>query len=82
MSFKLTIVMPTGQQEIEILWLEIDTPSGNRVIQEGHAPLIAPLNPKSAFRFSRPNNTVESFEIASGIAKIDRKNVFIIANQP
>ncbi|HBL98193.1 TPA: hypothetical protein DDZ86_00950 [Candidatus Dependentiae bacterium] len=81
MSFVLTIVLPTGRQEFEIDWVEINTPSGNRVVQEGHAPLIAPLEPKSNFKFSKPNGTIESFAVDSGIARIDRKGITIIATQ-
>jgi F0F1-type ATP synthase epsilon subunit len=47
----LKIIQPTQQKEYEVVWIEANTPDGNFVIQEGHAPTTLVLSAKSDLRY-------------------------------
>jgi len=78
----VTIVTPSGEQTFEAEWLEIETPSGNRVIKVGHAPMIAQLLPQSSLKFLKPDGAVESSVITQGVVRVEREMALVIADQP
>lgn len=81
MPFELTCITPTSNKTIMVQWLELETPTGNLVIQEGHTPLITSLKPQCEVRFATTSGLIEGLEIRGGIAKIDRKSALIIVDQ-
>lgn len=40
---KFNVVSPQQTQKYTVNWIEINTPSGNLIIQNGHAPIIFTL---------------------------------------
>ena len=51
---KLVIVSPQHKYEYDVEWIEAFTPSGNLIIQEGHAPIILTLVPGFDLSFLLP----------------------------
>lgn len=70
MSIQLTIISPTEQEIHEIIWLEINSPAGNFVIQPGHAPMLITLTPQVPIMYCLQNGKVLSQVITGGILKI------------
>ncbi|MBN2266954.1 MAG: hypothetical protein JW725_01250 [Candidatus Babeliaceae bacterium] len=70
----LTLITPASKESWEVKWVEINTPSGNRVIQPGHAPTVALLKPRSIVRFLQ-DEKIEKFEIGEGVCRIERTSV-------
>lgn len=48
---KLVIISPTKREEHEVVWIEINTPEGNFVIQNGHASTTFVLSAKQDIIF-------------------------------
>ncbi|MCX5922908.1 MAG: hypothetical protein NTX86_06305 [Candidatus Dependentiae bacterium] len=69
---KLLIISPSGESNLEIAWLELNTAVGNFVIQPGHAPMIVTLAPNKQVTFCLKSGKQESFIVKQGIADIMR----------
>lgn len=75
---QLHIVSPEKQQTIEVAWVELNTPSGNYIIQQGHAPMALALSPKQQLVFAHKNGKEEIIMVERGIAEITRTQVIIL----
>ena len=75
---KLTILSPTETTVTSIAWLEINTPTGNYIIQQGHAPMILTLSPNKAFIYRMKTGKQETIMIRHGIIEVDREEVTIV----
>lgn len=78
MSMLLTIISPTEQEMHEIIWLEINSPAGNFVIQPGHAPMLITLNSNEPIIYCLNNGKVHSQQITGGILKITPQEARLI----
>lgn len=76
--FQLTLVTPTSTVSHEIDWLEIQTQVGNRVIQVGHAPMVALLKSKTSVFFQRTGSDPEELVVADGVCRVERTVVTLI----
>lgn len=75
---KLIISTPFSHQTLSIAWLEINTHSGNYVIQREHAPMILPLSNGQPFRYRLKSGKEESVIVRYGVVTIDRESARII----
>ena len=75
---KLTILSPAQSIETSVAWLEINTPTGNYVIQKGHAPMIASLAPNKPFIYRMKSGKQETIHARSGLIEIDRESATIV----
>ncbi len=57
---------------------EINTPTGNYVIQKGHAPAIMPLSPAQGLTFRLKTGKQETLTVRNGIVKINRESATVI----
>ena len=78
---ELKIISPESTQTYTIIWLELNTRSGNFIIQRGHAPMVVSLAPDKEIIFCLSNGKQESLIPTSGIAEITRKSTTILLNQ-
>ena len=78
--FNVTFITPTSQRVVAVRWLECETPTGNLVIQQGHAPLITRLKPYSEVRFEQERGEMETVEVSGGLAEIRRESALIIVD--
>ncbi|MBA3953826.1 F0F1 ATP synthase subunit epsilon [Candidatus Dependentiae bacterium] len=76
---KFTLISPTGSQVLEINWLEVETATGNFVIQPGHAPLIAPLAPNKEIQLSLEDGSTTIMTLAGGILEVNRDDITLLA---
>ena len=75
---KLTIISPFSKKELDIAWLELNTPAGSFVIQPGHAPTILTLSAHKEVTFCLKSGKQESFTAKQGIVDINRTSATII----
>lgn len=75
---QLQIVSPDKKETHEIAWIELNTPTGNYIIQPGHAPMILTLSSKQPFIFAHKNGKEEIVMVDRGIAEITRTEVTIL----
>jgi F0F1-type ATP synthase epsilon subunit len=78
---KLTIISPREIQEFAILWIELNAPTGNFVIQQGHAPMILILQPHQPIIFELNNGKQKTLTVPEGIAEITRTSITILMNK-
>lgn len=78
---QLTIITPTKKDTLDVAWVECNTPTGNYVIQPGHAPTILALSPKQPLIFALKNGKEEVVMVQQGIAQITRNNVTVLLSQ-
>lgn len=77
---ELFITRPTEKKSVKIVWLDIDTPVGNFVIQPEHAPMVITLKPESKITYCLTNGKQESIDIRFGVVHVTRKNITLLIN--
>ncbi len=75
---KLVISTPLYHSEYSVAWLEINTPTGNYVIQQGYAPTIMILSPKKALSFRLKTGKQETVTVKFGIVTINRESATVV----
>jgi len=78
---KLQIITPHDKKDIDVAWVELETPVGNFVIHSGHAPTVLTLLPKHSVIFRTKAGIEESVLINNGVVNIDREKVIIITDE-
>lgn len=79
--FEVALISPTSQRTVSAAWLECETPRGNIVILQGHAPLVTALKPYTEVRFQNEQGAIEAIELAGGVVEVLRNSVTIIIDQ-
>ena len=74
----LKIIRPGGHKQHQIIWLEINTPTGNFVIAKGHAPMIVTLSKKKQIVFELATGQELSEIVSGGIAHILRDEIQLL----
>lgn len=75
---KLNIVTSSSTDEYTISWIELNTPTGNIVIQEQHAPCILELKSNESIMFQLSTGKQKSVMIQHGFAHVLREKITII----
>jgi F0F1-type ATP synthase epsilon subunit len=78
---KLCVISPHGIVYHTIVWAEINTPAGNMVIQENHAPMIVEIQPNSEILFMQPNGKQVSLIVIQGFMHITRQEIKLLVTQ-
>ncbi|HLB40193.1 MAG TPA: hypothetical protein VJJ83_00235 [Candidatus Babeliales bacterium] len=64
--------------EYQVLWVELHTPTGNYIIQPGHAPMIVVLTPDTKVHCLLAHNREQkTILVTSGIAHVQRERVVL-----
>lgn len=75
---QLILVSPEKKDVIEVAWVELNTPTGNYIIQPGHAPMALALTFKQPLIYAHKNGKEEILMVERGIAEITRTQVTIL----
>ncbi|HJZ23317.1 MAG TPA: hypothetical protein VJ201_02580 [Candidatus Babeliales bacterium] len=74
----LEIISQSSKSTINVNWVEVNTYTGNFVIQAGHAPTIISLEPEKELIFEHVDGEQERIIIPSGIIHITRTCITLI----
>lgn len=75
---KLKVITSSTETEHAISWIELNTPTGNIIVQEDHAPCILELTQNESALFQLTTGKQKSIIVPHGFAHITRKGVTII----
>jgi F0F1-type ATP synthase epsilon subunit len=75
---KLKIITTQKTVEYDVDWVELNTPVGNMIIQQGHAPMIIQLSSGYEFSYHISDGTTESIMIVQAVAHITRFEVQVL----
>ena len=78
---ELTFVTPSGKEVHTVSWVEINTPTGNYVIQPGHAPTAFTLTLGKPLVYSFANGKQVSVMIENAIVDVSRTGVLVLMNK-
>lgn len=78
---ELKIFGPEGSLILDALWVELNTSTGNFVVQDGHTPMIVSLSPDKEVIYCLSNGKQESCIPTSGVAEITRTSVTLLLTQ-
>ncbi len=78
---ELIILTPQETKSFSIAWLELNTPTGNMIIQHGHVPMIVTLTPNLPIIFRLKSGKQETITPRRGMADISRQEVTILINE-
>ena len=70
----------TTQRVMEYLvdWVELNTPVGNMIVQEGHAPMIIELRAGHELVYQITDGALQSILIVQGVAHVTRNEIKIL----
>ncbi|HVW98897.1 MAG TPA: hypothetical protein VHA52_00420 [Candidatus Babeliaceae bacterium] len=77
MPIELSIISATSKKTLKVTWIEVNTPTGNLVIQEGHTPLITLLSHNEPCIIQLLDGKQESFT-TNGILTVEPSRAIII----
>lgn len=77
---KLTLVSPFAQKELEVAWIELNTPTGNLMILPEHAPTIVSLSPDQPLTYCLKSGKKETIMVHRGMVEIGRHTALIIVD--
>ena len=63
------------------MWIELNTPVGNFVIQPGHVPMIVTLAPDKEVIFCLKSGKQESFLVKQGVIDITRDSATLLLSE-
>ena len=75
---QLIITRYASQEIYDIEWIEINTEMGNRIIQEGHAPLIVVLKKNSNATFFVKHVGEQSMHISGGLFSVTPDHTILL----
>ena len=75
---KLKIITTQKIIEHEVDWVELNTPVGNMIIQQGHAPVIIQLSSGYEFIYQITDGSTESIMIVQAVAHVTRFEVQVL----
>jgi F0F1-type ATP synthase epsilon subunit len=78
---KFSVISPHSVVEHTIVWLEINTPAGNLVIQEDHAPMIVEIEQNSELLFMEHNGKQISIIVLQGFIHVTRKEIKLLVTK-
>lgn len=78
---KFSVISPHATLEHTIVWVEINTPAGNMVIQQGHAPMIVEIQPESELLFMQPNGKQILLIVLQGFIHITRQEIKLLVTK-
>lgn len=78
---KFSVISPHSVVHHIIVWAEINTPVGNMVIQEGHAPMIIEIQPDSELLFMQENGKQVSLIVLQGFMHITRQEIKLLVTK-
>lgn len=76
---ELHIISPASTLMFRVVWVEVNTPVGNFVIQPGHVPTVLLLEPNQPVKFRLDNGKQEAVLIKDGILEVTRTKTTVIA---
>ena len=75
---KLSVISPHAIQSYPTVWIEINTPVGNMVIQENHAPMIVEIEPNSEILLMQENGKQLSILVTQGFIHVTREEIKLL----
>ena len=76
---KLVILSPESRQEHQVVWIEINTPDGNFVIQPKHIPTTLLLSPGKNFIYCFKTGKHETIRPEKGgVLHITRQEMIVL----
>jgi len=75
---KLSVINPHSIQCYTTVWIEINTPVGNMVIQKDHAPMIIEIQPNSEILLMQENGKQISILVKQGFIHITREEIKLL----
>ena len=75
---KLSVISPQAILHYPAVWIEINTPVGNMVIQEGHVPMIVEIEPNSEILLMQENGKQLAILVKQGFLHVTRQEVKLL----
>jgi len=78
---KFSVISPHSTAEHTIVWVEINTPAGNMVIQENHAPMVVEIEPNSEILFMQQNGKQVSIVVLQGFIHVTHQEIKLLVTK-
>lgn len=76
-----TILSPEEEKSFTIAWIEVNTPVGNFVIQQNHAPMVLTLSAHQPITICLKSGKQEIIKSAGGILEVTRTAATLLLNE-
>jgi len=78
---RLQIASSVEKSDLEIAWIELNTPVGNFIIQPEHAPMVVTLEPMSYITYRLTTGKEETKRVVRGVAHVMRDSIKLLITE-
>ncbi len=79
--FNLDIISPIAKESLNVLWVEIESPTGSFLVGIDHCPLISLIKQKSTIFYKTATEEVSRKLHSGGIFQVEDNKAQIILEQ-
>jgi F0F1-type ATP synthase epsilon subunit len=69
-AFELEIIKRSGSQKLSVMWVEIESPTGDFVVGPNHAPLVSLLKDRGKLTYKEISGPEKTIDVYGGIFKV------------
>ena len=80
--FALQLVSSTATKILKVMWIEVQSPTGEFVVGPGHAPLVSIITSHSKLMYKKIDGSLGMFTLPGGILHIENNNAVILLDSP
>lgn len=77
-AFELEIVKQNESKKISVLWVEVESPTGNFVVGPNHSPLVSLLKYRGILKYQEYNGPEASIDTYGGILKVEENRTIVL----
>ena len=78
---ELTVTDRESSRSFSVAWIEINTPTGNYVVQPGHAPAFFIISPQQPLIFRLKTGKQTAINVRRGIIEVGRQRATLIVDE-
>ena len=75
---ELYIITPKEHETIRVEWVEINTDTGNYIIQEGHIPTVLLLATDDELMYKPMHQKARCIDVVHGVVHVTRTSVTVL----
>lgn len=77
-AFELEIIKRSTSQKLSVLWVEIESPTGDFVVGPDHTPLVSLLKDRGKLTYKEIAGNEKTIEVYGGIFKVSDNHAIVL----
>ena len=79
---RLHIISSVSAEVLKVVWIEVQSPTGQFIVGPNHSPLISLVTPQSKLMYKKLDGAMGMFTIPGGIFRVEDNEAVILLDSP